>query len=163
MVFGLVNAPATFQRTMDRLLAEIKGEECFIYHLDDIIIFNRDIADHRRRLRNLLEKLQGGNLRVNIQKCTYAQSSVKYLGHVVTSDGLKPDPNKVRAIREYPCPTAAKEIEGFLGLAGYYRRFIPKFSEVAEPLTKLLRKAFTFQRGRPQEIARGSETLCAPS
>ena len=76
MAFGLVNAPATFQRTMGSLFAEIKGEEFFIY-LDDTIIFSRDLAVHRRRLRNVLEKLQGANLRVNTQKCTFAQRSVE--------------------------------------------------------------------------------------
>lgn len=148
--FGLVNAPATFQRLMDRLLFELKGEECFVY-LDDIIIFSETFDEHCTRLGNVLERLRAANLKVNLEKCAFLQESVKYLGHIVTADGVKPDPEKVRAVEEYPVPRTVREVKGFLGLAGYYRRFIQGFAEMAKPLTALLKKEAMYVWGREQQ------------
>lgn len=108
---------------MDRLLSGIKGNACFVY-LDDVIIFSKDIPEHAERLRQVLEKLRDANLAVNLEKCRFAQTEVKYLGHIVGKHGVATDPEKVTAIREYKTPKSAKEVRAFLGLVGNYRRFI---------------------------------------
>lgn len=162
MAFGLVNAPATFQRLMDQLLAEIKGEECLVY-LDDIIIYSATIEEHCQRLERVLVRLENANLRVNLNKCTFAQQEVRYLGHLVTAEGVKPDPGKVEAVANYPVPQNSKELKAFLGLCGYYRRFVRRFADLAKPLTQLLRKEVTFQWGESQQQSFQSlkEALCS--
>lgn len=95
LAFGLMNAPATFQRLMDQLLARMIGEECFIY-LDDIIIFSATLEEHCIRLRKVLERMRLANLKLRLEKCHFAKQEVKYLGHVVTADGVKPDPERWR-------------------------------------------------------------------
>lgn len=162
MPFGLAGAPATFQRLMDRLLAEMKGTECFVY-LDDVIIFSATFDEHLRRLDGVFKRLSDANLKVGLAKCCFAQSEVNYLGHVVTSEGVKPDPSKLTAIREYPTPRNVKEVRGFLGLAGYYRRFIAEFANIAKPLTQLLKKETPFQWEGEQEQATQhlKEALCS--
>lgn len=164
MAFGLVNAPATFQRLMDHLLAELKGEECLVY-LDDIVIFSATIGEHGARLDRVLTRLQNANLKVNLSKCSFAQEEVKYLGHVVSAEGLKPDPEKIKAVRDYPVPKSVKELKSFLGLAGYYRRFIPRFADTAKPLTSLLKQEAPYSWGLEQERAFEAlrKALCADS
>lgn len=152
MPFGLVNAPATFQRLMDQLLAEVKGDECLVY-LDDIIVYSATIEEHCQRLEKVLARLDEANLRANIDKCHFAQGEVHYLGHIVSSEGVRPDPKKVDAVVNYPVPKSIKDVKAFLGLAGYYRRFVPGFSNMAKPLTKILRKDEKFKWGDTQQMS----------
>lgn len=164
MAFGLSGAPATFQRYMDNLLAAIKGPECLVY-LDDVIIFSGTIAEHAVRLGNVLACFERANLKVNLKKCRFAQSSVEYLGHIVTEDGVKPDQKKIEAIQKFPQPNNVRDVRGFLGLAGYYRRFIGGFAEIAKPLTTLTKKDVEFQWGQEQETAFSNlkTALCSES
>ncbi|XP_050462030.1 uncharacterized protein LOC126857007 [Cataglyphis hispanica] len=125
MPFGLKNAPATFQRLMDNVLSGLQGNELFVY-MDDIVIYARSLKEHEP------------------DKCEFLRHEVAYLGHIIGADGVKPDPNKIKSISEFPIPKNEKNIKQFLGLAGYYRRFIPQFSKTAKPLTDLLKKNNTF-------------------
>ncbi|XP_011699787.1 PREDICTED: uncharacterized protein LOC105457055 [Wasmannia auropunctata] len=139
MPFGLKNAPATFQRAMNSILAGIQGIRCLVY-LDDIVIYGPSLQEHNRRLIEVLNRLREHNLKLQSNKCEFLRKEVTYLGHIITEDGIKPDPEKLRAVREFPVPKKVKDIQSFLGLAGYYRKFIENFSKIAKPLTKLTRK-----------------------
>ena len=143
MPFGLKNAPSTFQRVMDNILLGIQNERCLVY-MDDIIIYSPTIHDHMSRLTEVFERLRKANLKIQPDKCEFLRKEVAYLGHLITKDGVKPNPMKVDAILNFPQPKNQKEIQSFLGLAGYYRRFIPNFSKISKPLTKLLQKDIPF-------------------
>lgn len=144
MPFGLANAPATFQRMMEVVLAGLQWSECLIY-LDDVIVFSVDLEDHVRRLELVFERLRKANLKLKPSKCQFMKSEVCYLGHKVSGGGISPDPVRVEAVGKYPLPSDPKQLKVFLGMAGYYRRFVPRFSEVAAPLYELLRKGATFE------------------
>lgn len=133
--FGLTNAPATQQRLVDLLFREF-DLKVFAY-LDDIIIVSNDFNSHVSLLLRVLEKLKQANLTVNLEKCQFFRSQLKYLGYVVDSCGLRTDSEKVQAIVNYPTPTCRKDIKRFLGTATWYRRFVPNFSTIAGPLNKL--------------------------
>ena len=143
MPFGLTNAPATFQRLMECVLAGLTGEQCLIY-LDDIIVFSSTFEEHLQRPANVFIALRKAGLKLKPSKCFFAQKEVHYLGHVVSAAGVSPDPAKVEVVSSYPVPTNVKELRQFLGLANYYRRFVPDFSKIAKPLHKLLRKGNTY-------------------
>ncbi|KAL6424939.1 hypothetical protein ACFW04_010072 [Cataglyphis niger] len=143
MPFGLKNAPATFQRLMDNVLSGLQGNELFVY-MDDIVIYARSLKEHEVKFNKLMERLRKANLKLQPDKCEFLCREVAYLGHIIGADGVKPDPNKIKSISEFPIPKNEKNIKQFLGLAGYYRRFIPQFSKTAKPLTDLLKKNNTF-------------------
>lgn len=143
MPFGLKNAPSTFQRVMDNILLGIQNERCLVY-MDDIIIYSPTIHDHMSRLTEVFQRLRKANLKIQPDKCEFLRKEVAYLGHLITKDGVKPNPTKVDAILNFPQPKDQKDIKSFLGLAGYYRRFIPNFSKISKPLTKLLQKDIPF-------------------
>ena len=121
--FGLCNAPATFSRLMDRVLAGLHWEMCLFY-LDGIIMFATTWEEHLDRLRQVFERLRHAKLKLGAEKCTFATKEVSYLGHRVTEEGLLPDPSLLAAIREINPPKNATEVRSFLGLAGYYRRYV---------------------------------------
>lgn len=139
MPFGLKNAPSTFQRVMDNVLRGIQNEECLVY-LDDIVIFSTSLQEHLERLRKVFERLRKANFKVQLDKSEFLRKEVNYLGHVITSQGVKPNPDKIEAIKKFPIPTTPKEIKSFLGLVGYYRKFIQNFAKITKPLTKCLKK-----------------------
>ena len=141
--FGLCNAPATFSRLMDRVLAGLHWETCLFY-LDDIIVFSSTWEEHLARLREVFERLRYAKLKLGAAKCTFAAKEVSYLGHRVTEEGLLPDPLLLAAIRDIPPPTTATEVRSFLGLAGYYRRYVKGFAAIASPLHALTRKDVFF-------------------
>ena len=126
MPFGLSNAPATFQRLMDLVLAGLQYEQCLVY-LDDVIVFSSTFEEHTSRLRSVFDRLVKAGLKLKSTKCHLFCKSVRYLGHVVSKKGLQPDPEKVSSVREYPVPKDAKELRSFTSLAGYYRRVFPKW------------------------------------
>jgi hypothetical protein len=139
MCFGLKGAPATFQRLMNRVLNGINGSRAFVY-LDDIIVIGATLEEHTTRLREVFERLRQYNLQLQPPKCEFLRKEVNYLGHVITEKGVKPDPKKIECIINYPVPDNTKKIKSFLGLIGYYRKFIKDFSKKAKPLTNLLKQ-----------------------
>jgi hypothetical protein len=139
MPFGLKGAPATFQRLMNSVLCGIQGIKCLVY-LDDIVIFGETLQVHSEKLREVLGRMRKHNLKLQPDKCEFLKKEVSYLGHIITSSGVKPDERKVEAVKNFPVPTTTQKLKSFLGLAGYYRRFIPDFSKIAKPLTELLKK-----------------------
>lgn len=139
MPFGLKNAPATFQRVLDDILRDLIGKSCLIF-MDDIICFGTSLQESIQNLDKVLQKLSEYNLKVQIDKCAFLQKEVEFLGHVVTRDGIKPNPNKIKAIKDWPIPKNQKELRGFLGIMGYYRRFIRDFAKIVKPLTIQLKK-----------------------
>jgi hypothetical protein len=143
MPIGLCNAPVTFQRLMDVILAGVSFEACLVY-LDDIIVFSKDIATHLERLEMLFERLRRANLKIKPSKCQFLRSSVDFLGYVVSSQGIETDPRKIDAVKNWPVPKRLKEVRSFVGLCGYYRRFVDRFSEVAAPLHSLTKKNAAF-------------------
>ncbi|GFU45198.1 transposon Tf2-6 polyprotein [Trichonephila clavipes] len=150
MPFGLCNAPATFERMMDNLLRHFKWTMCLCY-LDDIIVFSETFEDHLIRLRLVLKCLQEVGLRLNSKKCLFAAQEVKILGHLVSSNGVRPDPDKIKAVRNFPTPKNIHDIRSFLGLCSYFRRFIKGFCYLAEPLQSLLKSGVEFHWG-PEEV-----------
>ena len=152
MPFGLCGAPASFQLLMEIMLAGLNWETCLVY-LDDIIIFSHAFEEHLSRLESVLSRLRTGGLKLKIKKCTFCASEVKYLGHVVSKDGLCPDESKVSAVQNFSVPQDLTQLRSFLGLIGYYRRFIQDFSMHAEPLYRLSKKNVPFAWGDDQEKA----------
>ena len=130
MPFGLKNAPATFQRLMETALS---GLILIVYldYLDDIVVTGRTFAEHLQNLRKVFVRLHDANLHLKPLKCHLAMREVEYLGFHVASAGIIADPAKVKAVREFPVPKDVKQVRSFLGLASYYRRFIPQFSVIA--------------------------------
>ena len=133
MPFGLKGAPATFQRLMTNVLGEFNWKILLIY-LDDVIIYSRSLDEHFEHLNRVFDKIRSAGLKLQPHKCTFARKQVRYLGHVVSGDGVAPDPEKIRTIREFPQPTNLSELRRFLGMASYYRRFIFEFAEIAQLL-----------------------------
>eukprot|EP00731_Ephydatia_muelleri_P036793 Em0326g5a len=138
MPFGLKGAPATFQRLVDRVLQGL--EEFSGAYIDDIIVFSKLWTDHVRHLQVVLGRLQLTGLTVKISKCHFGVTACSYLGFVVGGGLVKPEPSKVQAVLNFPTPTDKTGVRAFLGLTGYYRRFIPDFASLAAPLTDLTRK-----------------------
>lgn len=138
MPFGLCNAPACFERLMDLVLRGLLWEKCLCY-LDDIIIMGATFHQALDNLELVFQRFRQANLKLKPKKCVLLQTEVLFLGHKVTREGISTDPSKIKAVKSWPVPESVKEVKGFLGLAGYYRRFIPSFSEIAVPLTKLTR------------------------
>ena len=133
MPFGLCNSPATFQRLMEACFTE-ENFDILLLYLDDILVFSKTIEEHLHRLDLVFSKLKSHGLKMKPSKCSFFNTSVKYLGHIVSADGVSTDPEKTETIRSWPTPTSEKELRSFLGLAGYYRRFVKDFSKIAKPL-----------------------------
>ena len=144
MPFGLCNAPATFQRLMQRVLAGLEYKSCFIY-LDDVLVASKTFRDHLTHLCEVFDRLRSSNLRLKPRKCELIRDKVPFLGHVVSTQGIEPDPAKTEKIKNYPTPTDVTEVRRFLGLASYYRRFVPKFASIASPMHSLTKKNMPFQ------------------
>jgi transposase InsO family protein len=152
MPFGLCNAPSTFERLMEQVLAGLQWQICLIY-LDDVIIFSKTCAEHIARLDEILSKLGQAGLKLKPKKCHFFCEEVLYLGHRVSKEGIATDPDKVKAVQNWGVPTNLTDVRSFLGLCSYYRRFIPQFSTIAKPLTRLTEKNQGFKWGDEQEEA----------
>ena len=137
MPFGLTNAGATFQRFMDAVLAGLKWNILLVY-IDDIIVFSPSFEQHLLDLKQVFDRLRAAVLKLKPKKCHLFQEELVCLGHVVSADGIKPDPQKTRAIREMRRPADAKELHSMMGLLGYYRNYVANFAAVASPLLELL-------------------------
>ncbi|CAF5042976.1 unnamed protein product, partial [Rotaria magnacalcarata] len=140
MPFGLTNAPATFQRLMDLVLGGLKWS-CALVYLDDIIVYSPTFSSHLQHLESVLQQIQENGLTLHLSKCQFCKTKLRYLGHVVSQTGIEPDPEKIRAVRDYLVPTRLKEVRTFLGLTSYYRRFIKNYAAIAEPLISLTRNS----------------------
>lgn len=136
MSMGLVNSPLTFQRLMERCVGDLNLTELVVY-MDDLIIFASDIQQHEERLFRTLQRLKKFGLKLDPGKCKFFQTTVTHLGHVCSKDGIRPDPNKISAVMEWPIPDNIGELKSFLGFAGYYRRFVKDFSRLCKPLNAL--------------------------
>ena len=143
MPFGLVNAPATFQRLMEVVLSGLARDGCMVY-LDDILVFGRTLEEHNDNLAKVFQRLRSAGLTLKPKKGKFVQTEVCYLGHVVSAEGVRTDPSKLQAILEFPVPNNVKALRSFLGLVSYYRRFIPQFSKIAGPLFNLTTKNSLF-------------------
>ncbi|RXN35730.1 Retrovirus-related Pol polyprotein from transposon 412 [Labeo rohita] len=133
---GVTNAPSTFQRIMEKCMADINLKEVLVF-IDDIIVFSKSLEEHEQRLIRVLTRLREYGLKLAPEKCVFAQTSVKYLGHIVSAQGVTTDPAKVEAVKTWPIPKTLKELRSFLGFIGYYRRFIKDFSKKVRPLNEL--------------------------
>ena len=143
MPFGLCNAPATFQRLMDSVLAGLQWSSCLVY-VDDVVIPGKAFEDHLRNLESVLSRLRAANLKLQPSKCAMARKKVRFLGHVISSEGISTDPEKTSKVATWPAPTCKRDVQQFLGLANYYRRFIKNFAEIAKPLHQLTEKTHSF-------------------
>ena len=152
MPFGLKNAPSTFQRVMDNVLREFLHKSCFVY-MDDIVIFSKSLNEHLQYLQAKFKKLRQYNFKVQIEKSKFLRKDVEFLSHVITPQGIKPNPSKIDAIEKYPIPTTTKEIKSFLGLIGYYRRFISNFAKLVSPMTRCLRKNAKINIADPEYLS----------
>ena len=136
MPFGLTNAPATFQRLMESCLGDLHLTWCIIY-LDDIIIFSKNPDDHITRLEGVFEKLAEAGLKLKPSKCEFFKARLKYLGHVVSPQGIATDPKKIEAILKWPRPKTVTDVRSFTGFTNYYRKFIKGYAKIARPLHEL--------------------------
>ena len=134
--FGLMQAPAYFQRLINKVLV---GLDFAFGYLDDILIHSPDVPTHLVHMRQLFQRLREADLKLNREKCNFFKSHIQYLGHLISGEGIKPLPEKLESIKEMPPPTTPKEVKQFLGLIGYYRKFVPRFADVARLLTNLTR------------------------
>lgn len=150
MPFGLCNAPATFQREMNRIFFPLIGKCMFVY-LDDLVIFSRNLQQHFQDLSTVFHIIKENELRINIEKCSFFKDEVEILGHVLSRKGLHPIDTKIQTIRGWISPTNITELRSFLGAVGYYRKFIVNFSQTAKPLFKLLKKNEKFKWTEIQE------------
>ena len=137
MPFGLCNAPATFQRLMEMCMGDMNLRDCLIY-LDDVVIFSATFEEHLERLQAVFSRLQEHNLKLKPSKCEFLKSEITYLGHIVSQEGIRTDPEKTEAIKSWPIPRTVKDVRAFLGFTGYYRRFIRNYARIARPLNDLL-------------------------
>ena len=144
MPFGLNNAPAIFQKMATRL---IQGFENFcIVYVDDILIYTKSSAeDHLMHVQLVLDRIRKHNLKLKLSKCAFLQSEIKYLGFLVNRLGIKPDPEKVKAIKELQPPKTVKQVRSLIGVTSWYRRYLPNFSEIVDPLIALTKKYARFR------------------
>jgi RNase H-like domain found in reverse transcriptase/Reverse transcriptase (RNA-dependent DNA polymerase)/Integrase zinc binding domain len=154
--FGLTNGPATFQHYMNETLMEYLDDFCTAY-LDDILIYSSNPLEHDEHVRKVLLRLRKAGLQADIKKCEFNVTRTKYLGFVISTDGVEVDPEKVEAIRNWKQPTTVRGVQSFLGFCNFYRRFIRDYGRVAAPLTQLTRKDQVFQFD--QDCVRAFEQL----
>ncbi len=152
MPFGLHSAPATFQRALDSVIGSDLEPFAFAY-LDDIIVIGRTLEEHLAMLKEVFRRLRAANLKINPDKCEFFKRETKYLGHVISGKGIQTDPDKVSAIQDMAIPKTLRELRRFLGVASWYRRFVPDFAAIAQPLTTLLKKGRHWKWTEEQQTA----------
>lgn len=143
MAFGLSGAPGTFQGAMNTTLVPLL-RSCVLVFFDDILVYSETLQDHLMHLKEVLQLLAKDKWFVKLSKCSFAQQQISYLSHIISSHGVATDPSKVAAVNSWPQPSSVKELRSFLGLAGYYRKFVKHFAVIAKPPTELLKKNVLF-------------------
>ncbi|XP_061993942.1 uncharacterized protein LOC133711877 [Rosa rugosa] len=139
MPFGLTNAPSTFQSLMNDVFRDMLRKYVLVF-FDDILIYSSSLEEHIQHLSQVFTRMQEHNLKVKMSKCTFGADNVEYLGHIVSAKGVAVDPNKIKSIVQWVKPRTMKGLRGFLGLAGYYRKYVKDFGIIAKPLTDMLKK-----------------------
>ncbi|CAJ2641599.1 unnamed protein product [Trifolium pratense] len=139
MPFGLCNAPSTFQNVMNTVFQQYLCQFVIVF-FDDILVYSKTLEEHLHHLELVFNCLLENKFFLKDSKCTFAQESISYLGHIVSAKGVGPDPEKIQAMSEWPIPTTIKQLRGFLGLTGFYQKFVKDYAIIASPLTDLLRK-----------------------
>jgi hypothetical protein len=152
MSFGLTNAPAYFMYLMNKVFMEYLDKFVVVF-IDDILIFSKNEEEHDKHYCLVLQKLRENQLYAKINKCKFWLEEVSFLGHIISEGGIFVDPSKVKDVLNWKTPQNVSDIRSFLGLAGYYRRFIEGFSKISKPMMKLLAKGNTFERMPRHEIS----------
>ena len=137
MAFGLTNAPTTFQCLVERCMGELNLKECLIF-LDDILVFSQNFKEHLEKLEAVFSRLKEHRLKLKPSKCEFFKTKGKYLGHVVSQDGVTTDPDKISALSSWPVQSNIKALRSYLGFTGYYRWFIKDYAKIVKPLNDLL-------------------------
>lgn len=148
MPFGLKNAPSTFQRLMNSVLREYINKICVVY-MDDILIFSTSITEHIASINIIFKKLRESNLKIQINKCNFFCKETEFLGHVLTSKGIKINPKRIENIKSLNLPTTQKQIKSFLGMTGYCRKFIKDYAKISHPMIKYLKKGSVINKHDP--------------
>ena len=147
--FGLSTAPSIFQECMSKLL---NGAGAYATsYLDDLIVHSKTFSEHISHLQDIFDRIRRANMKLQKTKCTFLREEVPYLGHIITRNGIKPDMGKIKAIQELDAPKTVKEVRAFVGMTSYYRRYIPHYAEIAEPLTQLTRKHVKFDWNKQRQ------------
>jgi len=144
MPFGLKNAPADFQRLMELVLHGLNWQICLVY-IDDIIVFSKDLTTHLERLGAVFKAIADANLKLKPKKCHILKKEVEFLGHIISENGILPDPKKTKVLEDYAVPKNVKQVQKFMGLVQWFRRFIPNLANIARPLYELLKKEVSFE------------------
>ena len=150
MPFGLCNAPATFQRAMTEVLSDLLYKSAVVY-IDDVNVFSKNIEEHIGHLQEVFLRLRKAGLKLKMTKCHFAKEELAFLGHVVSSKGVAVSPANIEKVRQFATPKNITDVQSFMGLCSYYRKFVSKFSNEIEPLSKLTRKGQQFTWGEEQE------------
>ncbi len=156
MPFGVTGGPATFQRLMEACLADLM-HDCVLIYMDDILIFAKSFEEHKEKLDEVFKRLRQHGLKVNLKKCQFLRPEVKFLGHIVSADGVATNPDKVTAVQEWKVPETEDQLRSFVATVGYYRRYVKGFAQVTSPLQDLLGPAQKKKRKTPQERAQWKE------
>ncbi|CAN6326944.1 unnamed protein product [Urochloa humidicola] len=161
MPFGLTNAPTSFQGIMNKIFEPLL-RRCVLVFMDDILIYSPTLEAHVEHLQQVFSIIQQHQFLVKKSKCTFGQQKLEYLGHLISVEGVATEPSKITAVLQWPTPVNIKQLRGFLGLTGYYRRFIRHYAMISSPLTKLLKKGEQFQWTQLQQDAFEvlKQTLC---
>ena len=142
--FSLTNSPATFQRFINNILIEYLDDFCSAY-IDDILIFSESLKEHKIHVERVLERLQKAGLQADLKKCEFHVTETKFLGFVIGTEGIRPDPRKLEVIRNWVQPTTVKGVQSYLGFCNFYRRFVQRYRRLARPLTALTKKDASFE------------------
>ncbi|KAK3097999.1 hypothetical protein FSP39_015198 [Pinctada imbricata] len=152
MPFGLCGAPGTFQRAMEFVLRGLQWDKVLIY-LDDVIIASKGVEEHLVHLTEVFNRFRDSDLKLKPSKCSFFQEKVLFLGHIISKEGVETNPDLTKVVKEWPIPTKVKDVQSFLGLTNYYRRFVDGYAQIAEPLYRLVNKNTAFIWGRDQQAA----------
>ena len=164
MPFGLCNAPSTFQRCMHKVLGNLIYTKAPVY-LDDINVHSATFEQHLIDLQEVFDKLRAANLKLGKDKCFFCKDEIEFLGYVVSKDGIKTEDSKIEKVKNFPIPKNTTQLRGYLGLVGYYRKFIQGFSTISKPLSTLLKKKQEYIWGKDQQSAFDElkeKLICAP-